>query len=80
MRRIHLLGSDRAVFLCDDCGKRLDRKDPGEPFWPDYDRFIDQLERRGMADDDLTLFLCRICFVRRNGRNQPWYEEGWGNG
>jgi hypothetical protein len=62
---------DKIVFFCDGCGKRLDDADPGEPYWEDYDRFLETMHG---PDAEPTLFLCERCFKKRGGLEQGWCD------
>ena len=54
-------GETAAVFFCDNCGKVLTKKDPGEVFFPDYEQFLEDLEL-GQDDASQCHFLCLGCY------------------
>lgn len=70
MRYIHLDGK-YVVFFCDSCGKQLDDSDEGEPFWEDYDKFVQDMQEG--KDSEEVKFLCSKCFNEAGGSAQSWY-------
>ncbi len=56
-------GEKRAVFFCDGCGNLLSKEDPGEPYFPDYAKFIEDVQN-GCDDASQCQFLCRACFSK----------------
>lgn len=49
-----------ALFFCDGCGKVLTEDDPDEPYFPDYDQFLEDVYE-GRDDASQCQFLCREC-------------------
>jgi len=74
MRLIHLEGK-YVVFFCDDCGKRLDENEPGEAFWYDFDKFVEDVEAG--RESEVPKFLCWDCFRKRGGPVKDWYNPNW---
>ena len=48
------------MFFCDGCGKPLTGNDPGEPYFLDYDKFLEKVYE-GLDDPSQCQFLCREC-------------------
>jgi hypothetical protein len=74
MRFLHLNGR-RVTFFCDDCGRRLDDDDPGDAFWDDYDKFVEDVEAGNVTET--PKFLCWPCFQERGGPTKDWYDPNW---
>jgi hypothetical protein len=74
MRYLHLDGR-HVVFFCEGCGKRLDDADPGDAYWEDYDRFVEEIEAGREAEE--PRFLCWGCFKERGGPMKDWYDPNW---
>jgi hypothetical protein len=66
-------GEKYALFFCDGCGKPLVGDDPGEPHFPDYEQFLEDVyEQRD--DPSQCRFLCRTCYKEvkeQQGEEQP---------
>ncbi len=72
--KLQILDCGALAFRCDSCGKILDDADPGEVYFPDYDRFIENVETAG---PESVWFLCTQCFAEFQGPAQDWYDDRW---